>query len=214
MDCDCGKIYVEIRFSNCEDTFLIHEDDLHFITDKKIRKSDGYCCYGNGSNKLHRLIMNSRPDQEVDHKNMNKTDNRRCNLRFCTRQENICNVGKRKGNYTSNYKGVYWHKLMNKWRAQIQTNGIGTRLGYFDDEIDAARAYNNAAKELHGEFARLNDVDNIIEFVSFDPAMKLKPYQRYAVFKSTPVYLKDMYKKIYNQNITNNGTMTINNYYK
>ena len=58
----------------------------------------------------------------------------------------------------SKHKGVVWHKNKKKWMAQIQLNGKQTYLGYFINEIDAAKTYNEAATELFGEFAYLNQV--------------------------------------------------------
>lgn len=63
---------------------------------------------------------------------------------------------KRRANIHSRYKGVSWHR--NKWQATIMIDGKNACLGSFESEIDAAIAYNKKAKELHGEFARLNEV--------------------------------------------------------
>ena len=56
----------------------------------------------------------------------------------------------------SKYKGVYWHKKDKRWQAQIGENKKRTYIGSYTNEMDAARAYDKKAKELHGEFARLN----------------------------------------------------------
>lgn len=93
--------------------------------------------------------------QEVDHINGNGLDCRRGNLRLCTKSENQRNRRPNQ-NGTSGYKGVGWYKKYNCWRVRIQVNGKKQHIGYFDNEIDAATAYDNAAKQLHGEFARLN----------------------------------------------------------
>lgn len=104
---------------------------------------------------MHRLIMNAPNGLEVDHKNGNKLDNRRSNLRLCTKAENHRNRGLQKSN-TSGYKGVCWSKRNKKWIARIAFNGKRYDLGYFSDIRKAAQAYNNAAKKYHKEFAKLN----------------------------------------------------------
>lgn len=103
---------------------------------------------------LHRLVMNAPVGLLVDHINGDKLDNRRSNLRLCTNAQNQWNRHVRFG--TSPYKGVSWDKKASKWRAAIRFNGRTTNLGSFDDERDAALAYNAAALRLFGEFANPN----------------------------------------------------------
>jgi hypothetical protein len=100
---------------------------------------------------MHRLIMNAPIGYDVDHINHNGLDNRRCNLRVCTRTQNQANSKPRKK--SSKYKGVSWSNSENKWRAFIRINGKGKTIGRFDSELDAAEAYNNEAKKCFGEFA-------------------------------------------------------------
>jgi hypothetical protein len=100
------------------------------------------------------------PKNEVDHINHNPLDNRKENLRICTRRENSRN--RTKGKFikrpSSRYKGVSFDKKLNKWIAAI---GLDTMIyiGCFTTEEDAAFAYNIKAKEIFGEFACLNEVD-------------------------------------------------------
>lgn len=91
----------------------------------------------------------------VDHINGDTLDNRRSNLRLCTVSGNNHNRMKSKNN-TSGYKGVSWLKQNQKWRAYIKVNSKDKHLGCYLDKEDAARAYDKAAKEYFGEFARLN----------------------------------------------------------
>lgn len=102
---------------------------------------------------LHRLLMNPPDDMEVDHENGDALDCRRVNMRLATDHQNSCNRPGRNG-ARSPYKGVYLDR--GRWRAQIKSKGKTTSLGAFDTQEDAARAYDRAAIELHGEFAYLN----------------------------------------------------------
>ena len=81
-------------------------------------------------------------------------DNRRANLRLCTLAENMRN---RRGNLGRDLpKGVTWQPHCNKYKASIGCDGAPKHIGYYDDPIEAARAYDRKAIELFGEFARLN----------------------------------------------------------
>lgn len=104
---------------------------------------------------MHREIMDAPKGKFVDHIDGNRANNCRANLRICTQNENMRNQGKRP-NATSPFKGVYIYRRTGKWCAKLQLNGKSIWLGYFDDEVEAARAYDRAAVEYFGEFARLN----------------------------------------------------------
>ena len=91
----------------------------------------------------------------VDHINHNGLDNRRQNLRACTRSQNNLNRRMRRDN-TSGYRGVGWNKKGAKWAAYGARNGKSVHLGFFGDIIEAAKAYDAFAKNHSGEFAILN----------------------------------------------------------
>jgi hypothetical protein len=91
----------------------------------------------------------------VDHRNGDGLDNRRANLRPATKAENAANSRKQRGR-TSPYKGVTWHKQRGRWQVQITVSGRTIYLGLFDDPAEGARAYDAAAREHFGAFARPN----------------------------------------------------------
>lgn len=103
---------------------------------------------------MHRFIMNPPDDMEVDHIFHNTLDNRKSQLRVCNRQQNCQNTRGVAG--TSTFKGVYWSTFYKKWVSSIIHNGIYIHVGYFTDEVEAARAYDIKVRELRGDFAYTN----------------------------------------------------------
>lgn len=106
---------------------------------------------------MHRVVAKAPAGMHVDHANGNKLDNRQSNLRCCTPAQNQANRSVQSGR---RYKGVIYQKqIAPKVRAEINVNGQARHLGCFASAEDAARAYDRAAREQWGEFARLNFPD-------------------------------------------------------
>ena len=107
--------------------------------------------------RMHREILNAPEGLVVDHRNHNGLDNRRENLRLCTVAENNMNRRpSKRANKSSRFKCVSWDKRRKRYQAYIQQNGKTVRIGRFKSEVAAAKAYDEKAKELFGEFAYLN----------------------------------------------------------
>jgi hypothetical protein len=101
---------------------------------------------------MHRMILRPRKGYVVDHIDGNGLNNRRGNLRVCTHQQNQANRGSRGG--SSRFVGVY--RKGDQWVAEIRCRGEYFYLGLFDDEVEAAKARDRKAYELHGPYAYLN----------------------------------------------------------
>lgn len=152
--------YAKAINPNIDFAFLIDTEDVELLGDGLwCCDAHGYVVNGAGGKmkKLHRLVMRTSDDVDVDHKSGDKLDYRKSNLRICTHAENMRNQKKSSDN-TSGHKGVSWEKRRSIWRASIVVDGKQTYLGSFTDKNEAARAYNSAALKLFGEFARLNVV--------------------------------------------------------
>jgi len=117
-------------------------------------------CVGRGNYKpvyMHRMILDGEAIEQVDHINGDGLDNRSVNLRVCSKRENMRNRRPNK-NSSSAFKGIHWDGRDKRWQARIRVNGNRMCLGSFRNEEEAAIAYDNAAREYHGEFARVNFV--------------------------------------------------------
>ena len=146
----------------------VDEDDYARLSSFKwiINKSplkypgDGYavrCTFGRKGKKIfmHREIISAPLGMEVDHINGDGLDNRRSNLRVATRAENGRNRKPQTGT-SSVYKGVSWDKQAQQWRAYVKGDRKLIHIGLFHDEVEAAEAYDEAARRLFGEDAKTN----------------------------------------------------------
>jgi hypothetical protein len=123
----------------------------------KWTNSNGYAAalVGGQTMGMHRLILGDPVGVLVDHRDEDRRNNRRFNIRHADKSGNMSNRGLQHNN-TSGYKGVWFHKQVGKWTAEIKKDGKKHYLGLYESADDAARAYNSAAILIHGEFAQLN----------------------------------------------------------
>ena len=151
--------------------FQIDEEDMHHLDYGIFRVKGGYPLIRKPADgrmrqfTVSRMIMNPNDDMVVDHINHDTLDNRRSNLRVCTHRQNAQNKRLQSGRRTGTLKGAY--KVSDKyisryaerpWRSGIKVDGKRIWLGYYATELEAAQAYNEAAKAHFGEYAWLNDV--------------------------------------------------------
>lgn len=110
--------------------------------------------------KMHTVLAGAALGQRVDHADRCTLNNQRSNLRICTPSQNTCNSSRVTTN-RSGFKGVSWHNKHKKWRARLRHNGKEISLGYFDDKLEAAKAYDAAARNTYGEFSLTNERLNL-----------------------------------------------------
>jgi hypothetical protein len=137
---------------------IIDDDDFDRVSKKKWNFDGRYAMgWHNGKHiRLHKFIMGEKDNLQIDHINEDKLDNRKCNLRFCTRSENIHNKRSSRKN-TSGFRGVCWDKERNKWMAYININGKRKTIGRFLDKNEAARMYNNFVIMYYSDSRWLNN---------------------------------------------------------
>jgi len=156
------KIYFSGVLGSGKFTLVDDEDYKELNNHKWFLSRNGYACCNmwiNGKRKsvlMNRMIMGNPIDKYVDHKDTDKLNNQRSNLRICNNSQNQANRKIQKNN-PSGYKGVT-RKTKKMWAATIRKDNKNYHLGYFPEKIDAAKAYNEAAIKYFGEFARLNEI--------------------------------------------------------
>lgn len=169
---------LQLSGNNTDKHAIIDDEDYEIVSKYKWHLSDGYAratVYESGIQKtvrLHRLILKeTNPKVQIDHKNRNRLDNRKSNLRKCSTSENQKN---KKSSGKSKYLGVSFRITKQKYKnkkgviktytysriiSQIKVNDKYIYLGTFKDEVGAAKAYNEAAIKYHGEFANPNNIN-------------------------------------------------------
>lgn len=167
-------MFTQIQLNN-EYTTLINNCDLDLINQYLWNVTDdGFnpyaCCKIDGTIvRMHRLIMNAREGQIVDHINGNTLDNRRENLRFVTASQNAINRRRRSDN-KSGVTGVYFSKAHNRWFACINIDKKKQTIGLFKTMEEAVEARKQKEIEIYGEFARPEELkDKQAEIKSFEP---------------------------------------------
>lgn len=142
---------------------LVDDDVYPWLAEYKWRATPNGSVYAtvscggkNHSLFIHRLVTNAPNDKQVDHIDCDTFNNQASNLRLVTASQNVFRKGVRRDN-TTGFKGVGWRKREQCWVARIQINGVRKEIGRFNSALEAAKAYNEAAKCM-GEFAYLNPI--------------------------------------------------------
>lgn len=151
----------EIILTNGKIVLVDDEDFIRLNKYSWYQQNSGYATAKiNRKNILmHRLILHDHYSEDkkyTDHINHNKLDNRKENLRVATKSQNAANQLKCKEITSSKYKGVCWHKGNKKWQANIKINNKVKYLGIYTNEVEAAKKYDEEAKQIFGEFALVN----------------------------------------------------------
>lgn len=151
-----------LRLSNSKLLVTVDDEDLEkvipYIWCFNRQNHTIYIQANIGNNKtieIHQLILEYKEGFVIDHKNHNRLDNRKENLRYATKSQDLANRRLQLNN-KSGYKGVSWIERDKRWQATIQINGISKYIGFYKTKEEAALAYNKRATSLFGEFAYLN----------------------------------------------------------
>ena len=149
-------------------TAVVDDEDFNRVSQYKwsaYKSGNNFYALSEKQGKLHRFILDlTSNDPEIDHIDGDGLNNRKSNLRLCTHQQNIANQKVRKGTLSC-FKGVTWHKNINKWTAQIMFNYKNIYLGCHKDEERAAVYYDMAAVYLFGRFAKINFPERLEEYL-------------------------------------------------
>ena len=154
---DLSDDKVGVGYTSKGEKFYFDKEDYKLVKDYCWRKDGtGYLVSrerGTGKNMLlHRLVMNAKDGEVVDHINHDKLNNCKSNLRKCTQGDNVKNTSINKSN-TSGVTGIHWNKKISKWQAYIRVNRKQIHLGYFTSKTEAIRVRVHSELEIFGEYA-------------------------------------------------------------
>ena len=151
---------------DAEDGSFFDSKSWHVVQKGKLLKSF-YVRESTTNAYLHRMLIGASSSDIIDHKNANSLDNQKANLRRCDAVENMRNCRTFISSKSSIYKGVSWSSRGQNWRTSLYGTHAGKSIrlfdGYFASEFEAAKAYDQAAKELFGQFARFNFPDLVVK---------------------------------------------------
>jgi hypothetical protein len=138
-------------------TIVDDEDYAHLVLIPWRYNNNGYAITAKTAQPkaMHHYILHIPPNMVADHINRDRLDNRKINLRICTKLENSKNRSKR-FNSKSDFRGVSYNNRDKNWAAKIWVDGKNLHLGTFSNDIDAAKAYDEAAAFYYKQFANLN----------------------------------------------------------
>ncbi len=202
-----NKIDIKGEYAIINDKIIVDTEDLEMILSYNKYLSinkNGYAYFKQKGKQcfLHRLLLGlpARYDKNTkligDHKNRNRLDNRKHNLRIIKKGDNAKNCLKyQRGN--NKFKGTCWIERLQKWEVSIQVNHKQQRYGVFTNEVDAGIAYNIIAYFLHGEMASYNPLPFIADYSIIENKIKWEN-QRGVRFRKSRNYweVQSHYKKI------------------
>ncbi|NJP41191.1 endonuclease [Oscillospiraceae bacterium HV4-5-C5C] len=137
---------------------------INFYIGSKGPHSSGFYVIDCNGRALHDYLFEHRDGFEIDHINLDTLDNRRCNIRYCTHQQNQMNQPLQQNN-TSGVSGVSYYPSRHKFRARIKVNQHEIHLGYYDTFEDAVMARNVGMLCMFGQYGRYNDVGRTPEWI-------------------------------------------------
>lgn len=155
--------------------------NIDFYPSKKLKKKT-YIIDSKGKS-LHQYLFEKISGQEIDHINLDVTDNRSENIRYCTHQQNQINQSLQKNN-SSGVVGVSYYQPRKKYRARIKVSQTDIHLGYFDSFEDAVKARNVGMKCMFGSYGRYNNVGDIPKWIEQKVIAKCLNYKDLAVKNS------------------------------